>query len=263
MTRIGSARTDENGNIHGGKAGDQKAGLEVSAQEWYKHPKGWVVLRAKSADVRRKLADDMTWACENNNIGYDQYERNTLYKAAEKVGFDCRKVTQKVETDCSALVRVCCAYAGIALPDFNTTTEAATLMKTGKFEKLTDAKYTETSDWLLRGDILITSRKGHTAILLDDGEQKQKEKEQAMSVKIDPSPNDRDPKLNKTFTTTGRVYLRTGAGTSKGIVCVMPTGTKFRCYGFWRNVDGRLWLLGVAKVNGVEETGWASTKYLV
>ena len=44
---IGSARIDENGNAHGGKAGDQKNGKEVSAQEWYKHSKGWRVFRAK------------------------------------------------------------------------------------------------------------------------------------------------------------------------------------------------------------------------
>lgn len=262
MTRIGSARTDENGKTHGGKAGDQKAGLEVSTQEWYKHTKGWVVLRAKSASAREALADDMLWACENDNIGYDQYQRGTLYDAAKPVGFDCRKVEQKVETDCSALVRVCLAYAGIAVADFNTTTEIDRLMKTGKFEKLTDSKYTESADYLLRGDILVTATKGHTAIVLDDGEVKQKEKQEALQVKIDPSPNAKDPALNRSYLTTGRVYLRTGAGTDKGIVCVMPTGTKFRCYGYWRMRDGRLWLLGVAKVGGVEQTGWASTKYL-
>ena len=262
MTRIGSARTDENGKAHGGKAGDQKGGLEVSAQEWYKHSKGWIVLRAKSADVRKKLADCMQWACDNNNIGYDQYDRNTLYKAAEKVGFDCRKIETPVETDCSALVRVCLAYAGISVADFNTTSEAARIMATGKFDKLTDAKYTDFSSLLLRGDILVTPTKGHTVIVLDDGEEKQKEKQAALTVKIEPSPKDKDPALNRYWTTTGRVYLRTGAGIDKKIVCVMPEGTRFRCYGYWNERNGRVWLLGVAKVDGLSVTGWASTLYL-
>ena len=52
--KIGSARGDENGGAHGGKAGDQ-TGREVSTQNWYKHSKGWVVLRAKDPNVAAKL----------------------------------------------------------------------------------------------------------------------------------------------------------------------------------------------------------------
>ena len=45
---IGSARIDENGNIHGGKPGDQ-TGREVSTQAWYQHRKGWVVACGEGA----------------------------------------------------------------------------------------------------------------------------------------------------------------------------------------------------------------------
>lgn len=45
---VGSARSDENGKAHSGKAGDQKSGREVSTQAWYKHSKGWRVFRAKN-----------------------------------------------------------------------------------------------------------------------------------------------------------------------------------------------------------------------
>jgi len=44
--KLGSARIDENGQAHGGAAGDQ-IGKEVSTQSWYAHSKGWVLLRAK------------------------------------------------------------------------------------------------------------------------------------------------------------------------------------------------------------------------
>ena len=52
---IGSARQDENGKAYGGQAGNQ-SGREISTQNWYLHPKGWRVLRAKDAGVGQRLA---------------------------------------------------------------------------------------------------------------------------------------------------------------------------------------------------------------
>ena len=49
--RVGSARSNENGGVNGGKAGDQ-TGREVSTQLWYLHSKGWIVIRAKAPAVR-------------------------------------------------------------------------------------------------------------------------------------------------------------------------------------------------------------------
>lgn len=166
--KVGSARIDENGNAKGGKAGDQ-TGKEVSAQTWYKHSKGWRVFRANNSACAEKIAQDMKYACANNNIGYDQNQRNTLYNVAKKVGFNCSKVTQKCETDCSALVRVCCAYAGILLPNFRTATEPNVLLKSGKFTELKGKKYTDSPDYLLAGDILVTKKSGHTVVVLNNG----------------------------------------------------------------------------------------------
>lgn len=168
MVRLGSARIDEHGNISGGTAGDQ-TGKEVSIQPWYKNKKGWIVLRAKDNFTRLSIAAAMEAACFNDRIGYDQSQRNTLYAQAKLVGFNPSLVMIACETDCSALVRVCLAYAGIAVPDFNTSNERSVLMATGKFELLTDPKYTQSPDYLLRGDILVTATKGHTAVVLDDG----------------------------------------------------------------------------------------------
>jgi hypothetical protein len=72
--KIGSARIDEHGQAHGGTAGDQ-TGKEVSTQSWYAHTKGWVLLRAKSAEAREKIARCMQAACDNKHVGYDQYSR--------------------------------------------------------------------------------------------------------------------------------------------------------------------------------------------
>ena len=166
--RVGSARIDERGKATGGKAGDQTKG-EVSTQAWYKHSKGWVVLRAKDDIVRSKIAEAMEAACANNHIGYDQSQRNTLYTAVQGKGFDPSKVTADVETDCSALVRVCLAYAGIQVADFSTATEKSVIEKTGKFEVITAAGTCNSSTNLKRGDILVTKTKGHTVVVLDNG----------------------------------------------------------------------------------------------
>ena len=80
--RVGSARSNENGGVNGGKAGDQ-TGREVSTQPWYLHSKGWIVIRAKSPAVREAIAKNMEAACQNNNIGYCQGHRGTATAAAK------------------------------------------------------------------------------------------------------------------------------------------------------------------------------------
>lgn len=167
---VGSARIDENGKAYGGKAGDQ-TGKELSTQSWYKHSKGWRVFRAVNATAAAKIARCMKDACANNKIGYDQWNRNTLYTYAERVGFDVSKVTTACETDCSALVRVCCAYAGImGIPaDFRTGNMPTYLLKTGAFVELKGSKYTDDDDYLGVGDILVTKTSGHTVVVLTNG----------------------------------------------------------------------------------------------
>lgn len=165
---MGSAHGDENGKAYGGKAGDQ-TGREVSTENWYLHSKGWILLRAKDPKKAEKIAVCMERACKNNHIGYDQYQRDTLYNAAKEFGFDVSKVIKDVETDCSALVRVCCAFAGITTATFNTQTQVNTLMKTNMFDKYTDAEHCKSSKALKRGDILVTCTKGHTVVVLSDG----------------------------------------------------------------------------------------------
>lgn len=167
---IGHAIYDENGKAVGGTAGDQ-TGKEVCTRQWYLNGKGWVVLRCKDREKRHKIAEAMEKACSNGQIGYDQNQRNTLFNNVKNQGFDPSKTTKAVETDCSALVRVCIAYAyGTDLVgNIRTATEPEILVKTGAFEMLTEGKYCAATDALLRGDILCTPVKGHTAVVLTDG----------------------------------------------------------------------------------------------
>ena len=137
--RIGSARINEKGTTTGGKAGDQTGG-EVSIQNYYLHRKGWYVARPKDPTVAEKIAQAMEAACNNNHIGYCQAHRDSLRKIAVKYNYNLSKGHVDVEVDCSALVRVCCLYAGIQVGDFNTASELETLRKTGAFEILKDDK---------------------------------------------------------------------------------------------------------------------------
>ena len=167
---VGGASIDENGKAHGGLAGNQ-TGRELRKQKWYKHQKGWRVFRAKDAEVAERIARCMAAAVANRHIGYDQHQRNTLYQVAEPLGFDVSRVETDCETDCSALVRVCCAYAGVVgLPSgFRTTNEPKNLLATGAFSEMCGAKYTEQSAYLRAGDILCTATQGHTVVVLNDG----------------------------------------------------------------------------------------------
>lgn len=167
---IGSARISENGTIDG-KPGDQYNGFEVSTQNWYKRTDGknWVVLRCKEAKKRELIARCMELACKTNLIGYSQPTRLTLYNAVKPYGFDIEKLNKPVNTDCSGLVRVCCNYAGINVGNFTTYNEVSVLKATGEFEVYTDAAHCASENLLLRGDILVTDVKGHTAVVLSDG----------------------------------------------------------------------------------------------
>lgn len=162
---IGSARSSY-GNT---TPGDQNGGREVSTEKYYVHSKGWVVLRAKNPEARERIAVAMERACANDDIGYDQSTRLTLFNNVQPFGFDPACTTKKVNTDCSALVRVCVHYAGIEVDNFITSNEVSKLMATGAFEKFTDDAHCKSSDHLLRGDILDTRTKGHTVVVLSNG----------------------------------------------------------------------------------------------
>lgn len=168
--KVGSARIDENGNAYGGKAGDQ-TGKELSTQSWYKHKKGWRVFRPVNGSTALKIADFVEDACASSLIGYDQWNRHTLYDEIKDKGFNLSKLTKKVETDCSALVRTALAFAGImGIPEsFRTGNMPSALLGTGKFIELKGTKYTDQSAYLGIGDVLVTKTSGHTVVVLTDG----------------------------------------------------------------------------------------------
>lgn len=261
--RVGSARSNENGGISSGKAGDQKGGAEVSTQPWYLHSKGWVVIRANEDTVREKIAQNMEAACKNDNIGYCQAHRTSATVAAKPYGYDLSRVADPVEVDCSELVRICCLYAGIQVGTFSTSSEIVALHGTGKFTVLRDAAHCASPDQLLRGDIMVTRTKGHTVVVLDDGSKTNAFGTTSTSKpdKVD-AARSRDNAIAGTYRTTANLNLRSGAGTAKKSICVMPKGTTVQCYGYYTLHQGTRWYYVTATLSGKKYTGFCSCKYL-
>lgn len=159
VIKVGSARIDENGNVKGGKVGDQ-TGKEVSEQAFYMHSKGWTGYRLKNVSDANKAAQGMIDACNNDNIGYDQANR-AMVEMVKKYGSPS-KITEKTETDCSNLVRAIILYAtGKDVGNFSTANEGSVLEKSGLFAKFT----VKSSDDVYNGDVLVTKTKGHTVIV--------------------------------------------------------------------------------------------------
>ncbi len=230
---ISHAISDENKAAYGGEAGDQ-TGKEVLVAKWSLNRKGWIVLRPKDRDTAKRIAYDARAAAENQNIGYDQHQRNTLFHEAEKVGFACALVETPCECDCSSLVRVCLWYAGIKVGHFNTANEVDVLLKTGKFLRLTDAATTEHPDKLMEGDILVTQTRGHTCVVLNNG----KDADVTPAPEPEPAPEPADAYV---YVKGGSVYVRTGGSVEYKRIGIAHHGDKLPYLGVadtgWYNID--------------------------
>ena len=170
IVKIGHASIDENRRIKGGSAGDQ-TGKEVCTRNWY--TTGWdLLLRPKTKELAEKSAQACEKGCANNNIGYDQNQRNTLNTQAKKVGYDLSKITTKCECDCSSFMTVC-ALAGGANIEYGSNAPTTSTMKTrfsvgGDYDVIIASKYLTSDKYLKRGDILVKTG-SHTVMALENG----------------------------------------------------------------------------------------------
>lgn len=153
---IGHASIDERGKINGGALGDQ-TNKEVCTRSYYMHSKGWYLLRPKSTAHANAIAEAMLRACNNPNIGYDQYNRLGVITHGTNSNI-------KTECDCSSLVRQCVIEGtNVDAGNFTTANEKTMLSATGLFE---NAISVTSSTIIYNGDILVTKTKGHTAIVV-------------------------------------------------------------------------------------------------
>lgn len=168
--KISNCGHDENDRYSGGKAGDQ-SGTEWYIRSWYNG--GWkYVLRHPDSKVANLLAEMAEAAAKNNNIGYDQSQRETFWQQLKLVGYKPEKITKKCEADCSSGVAAIVKGAGYRLgnkkmqgvsPSVYTGNEKAALKAAG-FAVLTGASYTASTSKLKAGDILLSN--SHTTIVV-------------------------------------------------------------------------------------------------
>lgn len=227
---IGHASIDENGRAYNGAAGDQTK-REVCTRNWYNKP--WdIVIRPKDANLAEKMAIACEQACANNKIGYDQYQRNTLYTQAQKVNFDLSKITTSCECDCSSLMCICAIAAGIPAGalyisgNMRVTWNMRSAFKnTGKFEILTDSKYLTSDAYLKRGDILVNEG-SHTAMVLSNGSKITSTNSSTANQNKIESNNKYVGKGIGTATALCAMNLRTGASTSHDVITTIPKNTQ-------------------------------------
>lgn len=215
---IGSSSKDERGQYHGGQAGDQ-TGKEVYILNWY-DGKWTKVLRPTTNLLAENIAVACEKACDNNYIGYNQYNRNSIYTEAKKVGLDLSKINTPCDCDCSSLVSMCCISAGLS-PDIffagNNMRVTGNLVqaceKTNQFTVLSSPNYTNSKDYLKRGDILLAD--GHTVIVLANGS---KAGQIAPVVVI--------AGVRQVEVTATKLNVRSGPSTSNALVTQVTKGTK-------------------------------------
>ena len=163
MTKLAHATKNEVGGIVNGALGDN-TGLEVMVQDFFDY--GWTkVFRPKDPAIADKMAYYAELIAENDHIGYDQGQgRYTMYLAAKSLNWNFKAISTDCATDCSQMVATICIACGMSVsPYMYTGNEEGCLDDTGQFHKL---MYDYGMD-LKRGDILLTTTKGHTAIIVE------------------------------------------------------------------------------------------------
>ena len=161
MAYIVHSSISENGtNGWDGKAsaGDQ-TGKEVCTRTWYNKP--WdMVLRYPNITVSAQARNIAIKLANSNLVGYDQSQRNTLYKELEKHNWDVNKYIQsgvKTECDCSSFVYAvyCCVIPKLRGEANAPRTSTMKKFLTSKgFKCYTTSDYTARTNKLVKGDLL-------------------------------------------------------------------------------------------------------------
>ena len=143
------ASIDENGNVSGGKAGNQ-TGKELRVDNYYQFGQDKCI-RFCDKKYGRLCAKYAKGLAKNKAIGYDQSQRMTLYSLAEKNDWSYSKLkkalrTTKVECDCSSFAStvINLAYGKRLVGCCTTATICNAVRKTGRFGvmKISEAEKT-------------------------------------------------------------------------------------------------------------------------
>ena len=259
MVKIGHARSSETKSKNG-VAGDQ-TGNEVSVSDWYSAP--WLaVFRPTNKIIAERIALFVERACANDNIGYSQNDRLSLYYACAVAGGHVEYISQGVNCDCSSLVACACISAGLVVnPSMTTADEESILMGTNAFEKLSQRQYIQSYDFLKRGDILW--KNGHTAVVLNNGDKTKDNIQEPKVINTSYQCSYKDYDIAGSYTTNTECNMREFPSLDGSVIAVLGKGTKVRNYGYY-NIDSRniKWLFVEYKLNDYIYQGYISEKVL-
>lgn len=160
MIKIVHARIDENGNIVGGKQGDQ-TGREVVKQDFYDD--SWhTVYRAKEVAIAKHMVKGAEQIAKNDHIGYSQDRRYTMFEEAKKVNFNFDKIETDCSCDCSQMIATLIMSTGINVKkEFFTWNMDGIMNATGQFDKIPYQK----GMVLKAGDIVLKT--GHVVMVVE------------------------------------------------------------------------------------------------
>lgn len=171
------AKNDENGDIKGGKSGDQTK-QEVRITPFPGGKKVYSVFRHPDPKVARTIAYYLGDASSNEYIGYNQNDRDSFGIEVAKVNYEPMNLTTPCNTDCSAFVS-----AGIkfAFMKAGIDKKVETMDTPGLRRDLPGLGFTEVTDIgrgtaaqlastqkMQIGDIAVTISKGHTFVCMGD-----------------------------------------------------------------------------------------------
>lgn len=172
-----AARIDEHGKISGGIEGDQNR-REICAYKYANYRYGWEgVLRWEGSNLARVRNRLMcaAWRCaKNDNVGYDQNRRVTLYNLMQNKKWLLRHVLSlpRCSCDCSMLMGVCANIALLPLklsdvvcPDYVYTGNMVPIFKRMGFTWIAKGIDFDSGFGLMPGDILL-NQDHHTAMFM-------------------------------------------------------------------------------------------------
>jgi len=141
------ASIGENGKATGGKKGDQ-TGKEVRVDNYYDFGQTWNI-RFRSTARGRKAGKACKAMAKNENIGYNQADRTSLYNECRRIGWNINKIhlIRKCNCDCSELVTCAInfAYGKEMLPSSMTTSSLPSIVSNypKKFKRYDNALKTK------------------------------------------------------------------------------------------------------------------------
>lgn len=265
MVKIGQASISENGGING-NAGDT-TGTEVYIRDWWDND--WTfVYRPKKTSVARTLVKGMKLACKNDNIGYGQYDRLSLYNELRRMAGNgniaiehIKKLATKVNCDCSSLVALLVYISGYRSISLSMTTwnEYEQIVGTGGFEPMNGEILTNNT-LLKPGDIIQSE--GHTVIVVSNDTDDYGLNLIEYTVYASHPAYEYDTSIAGSYSIdvlpTSFLCLRDGASTSDKVLAHLTSNMVVQCYGYHTGE----WYYVVAIIDDTQYIGFANRAYL-